>query len=142
MADPVTTPTGADVGAYLDAVEPARRREDARALEQLFRDVTGWKPQMWGPSIVGYGSYHYVYDSGREGDFLATGFAPRKANMVVYIMPGYGEYGPILERLGKHKLGKSCLYLGALKGVDLDVLGELIRFGLDDLAKKYPVTGS
>lgn len=94
---------------------------------------------MWGPSIIGFGQYHYVYDSGREGDFLATGFSPRKANMVLYIMPGYQDYDEILGRLGKHRLGKSCLYINKLDDIDLDVLRELIKAGLRDLNKIWPV---
>jgi hypothetical protein len=137
-----TQATGSSVDAFLDGVEPEHKRAEARRLDQLFRKVTGWRPRMWGPSIIGYGEYHYRYDSGREGDFLATGFSPRKANLTVYIMPGYGEYGPILERLGKHKLGKSCLYINTLADIDLDVLAELIRFGLKDLGEKYPVKPS
>lgn len=94
---------------------------------------------MWGPSIVGFGRYHYRYDSGREGDFLACGFSPRKANMTVYIMPGYQDYGEILGRLGKHRVGKSCLYINRLADVDLAVLEELIRVGLRDLDARWPV---
>ena len=94
---------------------------------------------MWGPTIIGYGEYHYTYDSGREGDFLATGFSPRKANMVLYIMPGYQEFGEILERLGKHRTGKSCLYVNKLADIDLNVLSELIRTGLRDLDRIWPV---
>ncbi|WP_373356069.1 DUF1801 domain-containing protein [Pseudoroseicyclus sp. CXY001] len=135
------TTLSAEVAAFLAAVEPAGRRADAEALAALFAEVTGWAPKLWG-SIVGYGSYHYRYESGREGDSLATGFAPRKANLVLYIMPGYQEYGPLLDRLGKHKIGKSCLYLGALASVDTEVLKVIIRAGLDDLAKRYPVTPS
>lgn len=142
MAELKTTATDADVGAFLAAVEPAGRREDAHRLGALFSEVTGWQPRMWGQSIVGYGTYRYVYGSGREGDWLATGFSPRKANMVVYIMPGYGEFGPILERLGGHRLGKSCLYLGRLESVDLGVLAELIRAGLEDLGRRWPVRPS
>lgn len=134
-----TQATNKSVDAFLADVEPERKREEARQLDQLFRKVTGWKPRMWGPTIVGYGEYHYTYASGREGDSLATGFSPRKANHTVYIMPGYGDYGPILARLGKHKIGKSCLYINKLEDVDLDVLGELIQFGLRDLAEKFPV---
>ncbi|MAM62745.1 DUF1801 domain-containing protein [Maritimibacter sp. UBA3975] len=140
MAENQTRPTDAAVSEFIDRAEPARRREDARALDAIFREVTGWTPQMWGPAIIGYGSYHYKYDSGREGDMCATGFSPRKANLVLYIMPGYQNYGAMLERLGKHKLGKSCLYLNKLADVDEGVLREIIRTGLDDLAKKYPVT--
>lgn len=139
MAENITQPTDASVAEYIAQVEPARRREDAARLDALFRKVTGWEPCMWGASIIGYGRYHYVYASGREGDFLATGFAPRKANMAVYIMPGYANFGPILDRLGPHRLGRSCLYLGALSKVDLDVLAELIRAGLADLETHWPV---
>ena len=142
MAENKTQMTDADVGEYLQAVEQAQRRADALQLDQIFRDTTGFQPRMWGPSIVGYGSYHYRYESGREGDFLATGFAARKANLVLYIMPGYADFGDILKHLGKHKLGKSCLYLGSLKNGDLAVLPRLIRAGLDDLDKIWPVQPS
>ncbi|WP_306015946.1 DUF1801 domain-containing protein [Oceanicaulis sp. MMSF_3324] len=137
-----TQPTPEDVEAFLDAVEPERRREDAKTLNALFQRVTGWSPVMWGPSMIGYGQYHYRYESGREGDFLATGFSPRKTSLSIYIMPGYGEYGAILDRLGKHKTGKSCLYVTKLADVDLDVLAELIQAGLDDLGRKWPVKPS
>ncbi|MBB3711716.1 hypothetical protein FHS00_001287 [Limimaricola variabilis] len=134
-----TQPTGESVEAFLAAVEPERRREDAQALDALFREVTGFVPQMWGPSILGYGSYDYVYDSGRSGRFLATGFSPRKANLVLYIMPGYDEANPILARLGKYRTGKSCLYINRLADVDRGVLAELIRHGLDRLETFWPV---
>ena len=101
-----TTRTDAPVLTYLEQVTPDRRRNDALALDALFRQTTGFAPRMWGDAIVGYGQYHYVYDSGREGDFLATGFAPRKASLSVYIMPGYADFGHILERLGKQQMGK------------------------------------
>ena len=97
---------------------------------------------MWGPTIIGYGEYHYTYESGREGDFLATGFSPRKANMVLYIMPGYADFGDILDRLGKHKLGKSCLYINKLADVDLDVVAEIIKAGIDDLGTRWPIKPS
>ena len=102
------------------------------------RRITGWDARMWGPSIVGFGQYHYTYESGREGDFMRTGFSARKANLVVYILPGYTDFSEILTRLGKHKLGKSCLYINKLTDVDLAVLEELIRAGLADMAEKYP----
>lgn len=142
MTQNKTQPTPADVDAFLGAVEPERRREDGRALNALFERVTGWSPVMWGPSMIGYGSYHYRYDSGREGDFLATGFSPRKANLSIYIMPGYADYASLLDRLGKHKMGKSCLYVSKLGDVDLDVLSELIQAGLEDLGRTWPVTPS
>jgi len=121
------------------SVEHPVRRADAQTLDLLFREVTGWTPRMWGPSLIGYGQYHYSYASGREGDFLATGFSPRKASLSVYVMPGYQDYDEILAQLGKHKMGKSCLYITKLADVDLGVLRKLIRAGLDDLARLYPV---
>ncbi len=140
MAQNKTRATDLSVQAFLEATENPKRREDAFALDALFRRITGYQPKMWGPSMVGYGSYHYIYESGREGDFLATGFAPRKANLSIYIMPGYQDYSSILARLGKHKTGKSCLYLNNLSDVDLSVLEELILTGLADLGAKWPVT--
>lgn len=142
MAQNKTQPTTVDVDAFLSAVEPERRREDGQALNTLFKRVTGWAPVMWGPSMIGYGSYHYRYDSGREGVSLATGFSPRKSNLSIYIMPGYADYSAILDRLGKHKTGKSCLYVNRLSDVDLDVLAELIQAGLNDLGRKWPVRPS
>ena len=139
MADNKTQPTDRDVMTFLKAVMPERRRRDALRLDRIFREETGYNPVMWGPAIVGYGRYHYVYKSGREGDFLATGFSPRKAALSVYIMPGYADFGDILARLGKHKTGKSCLYINKLADIDEDVLRELIRAGLRDLATHWPV---
>ncbi len=130
------------VADFIASVGHSTRRADAERLNALFQDLTGWAPCMWGPSIIGYGQYHYVYDSGREGDFLATGFSPRKSNLSIYVMPGYQDYAEILGRLGKHKLGKSCLYVNKLADIDLAVLAELIRAGLTDLAKIYPVKAS
>lgn len=140
MSENKTRATDADVAGFLASVEPDRKRDDAVALDRIFREATGYEPRMWGPSIIGYGRYHYVYDSGREGDFLATGFSPRKANLVVYIMPGYSDFGPILDRLGKWKKGKSCLYINRLSDIDAGVLKELIRAGLNDLDAKWPVS--
>ncbi|MCG6904687.1 MAG: DUF1801 domain-containing protein [Rhodobacter sp.] len=140
MPENKTQAGDADVGAFLDAVEPERRRVDAQRLDQIFRDVTGFNPVMWGDSIIGYGQYHFVYKTGREGDFLATGFSPRKASLSIYIMPGYGDLGALLDRLGKHKTGRSCLYINKLADIDEDVLREIIRTGLRDLATRWPVT--
>ena len=142
MTDAFTRPSERNVEEFLAAVEHPGRREDAHALDALFRRTTGFEPQIWGTSMVGYGRYDYPYDSGHSGTSLATGFAPRKANMVIYIMPGYGNFGGLLDRLGKHRLGKACLYLGRLKSVDLDVLGELIRAGLDDLGSRWTIQPS
>ncbi|KIN63290.1 DUF1801 domain containing protein [Sulfitobacter noctilucicola] len=131
-----------EVERYLTAVSPARRHREAAILDTLFRRITGWTPTLWGGSIMGYGSYAYTYASGRSGTYLATGFAPRKAKLSIYIMPGYSDFDSILTRLGKHKKAKSCLYLNKLEDVDLDVLAELIRAGLDDLRRQWPVRPS
>ena len=139
MTSNVTALSDASVEAYISSVEPVGRREDAKVLAQLFRDEPGLQPRMWGDSLIGYGQYHYVYDSGREGDFLATGFSPRKAKMSIYIMPGYQDYGSLLQDLGPHKTGAACLYLGRLAKIDLDVLRKLIRAGLNDLDSRWPV---
>jgi hypothetical protein len=138
MSENKTQITDVKPADFIATVEHPVRRKDAEVLLDLFERITGWEPRMWGPAIIGFGEYHYKYDSGREGDFMRTGFSPRKANMVVYVMPGYTNYDPILERLGKYKTGKSCLYINKLDDVDLSVLEELVRAGLDDMAQKYP----
>jgi hypothetical protein len=138
MSENKTQITAVRPADFIATVEHPVRRKDAEVLLELFERITGWEPRMWGPAIIGFGEYHYKYDSGREGDFMRTGFSPRKANMVVYIMPGYTNFDPILARLGKYKLGKSCLYINKLDDIDLTVLEELVRAGLDDMAQKYP----
>ncbi|SMH50201.1 DUF1801 domain-containing protein [Maritimibacter sp. HL-12] len=142
MSENKTQPTDEEVAAFLATVEHPTRRADALSLDTLFREVTGWRPRMWGPSIVGYGSYRYTYDSGRSGEMCATGFSPRKANLSIYIMPGYADFGDILADLGKHRLGKACLYVNKLADIDRAVLKRLIRAGLDDLAARWPVAPS
>jgi hypothetical protein len=132
-ADLKTKPTKVDPIDFVEAIDHDTRRSDAHVLLDLFGRVTGMKPKMWGPSIVGYGRYEYHYESGREGEFMMTGFSPRKANLVVYIMPGYRDMTAKLERLGKHKLGKSCLYINKLADIDLDVLADIIAEGLAHL---------
>ena len=134
-----TVPSGQSVEGFLAAVQPAKKADDARELDALFRHATGFEPVLWGSSIVGYGRYHYRYKSGREGEFLATGFSPRKTAFSIYIMPGYADFGDILSRLGKHKLGKSCLYVNKLADIDTNVLSELICVGLKDLDRHWPV---
>ena len=130
---------GGDVDAFLAALSHAGRREDAYTLLALMERITGAPARMWGPSIVGFGEYHYVYESGREGDSMLTGFAPRKANMVLYVMPGFAEYEAQLARLGKYRTGKSCLYLGRLSGIDLDVLEDIIADSVAHMRRKYDV---
>ena len=127
MAENKTKPTGADVDAFIDAVESDRRREEARTVLALMREVTGEEPAMWGPSMVGFGSVHYRYESGREGDMFAAGFSPRKGAMTVYINDGFDEREELLARLGPHTTGAACLYLKRLDAVDLDVLRDLVE---------------
>lgn len=121
-------PTSADVVAFIDAVPDEHRRSDARELCELMRSVTGEPPVMWGPSIVGFGSYHYRYESGRTGDAPLAGFSPRKANLVVYLVGGFEDrYPKLLDKLGPHKTGKACLYLKRLGDIDVDVLRQLVE---------------
>jgi hypothetical protein len=115
----------ADVQTYLDSVTSQKRRKDAQTLVELMERVTGEQPRMWG-TVVGFGQYHYRYESGREGDAPAAGFAPRKAASSVYVLDGVGAYGDLLERLGPHTTGVGCIYIKDLSQVDLDVLGEIV----------------
>lgn len=137
MSENKTKPIKLSVTKFIDSLE-ANQRSEAKKLFKVFKETTGMKPVMWG-NIIGFGSYHYKYDSGREGDFLATGFAMRKSGPTIYIMPGYQDYGAMLEKLGPHKLGKSCLYLKKLDDVNKKVLAKLIKTGVKDLNKIYPV---
>jgi hypothetical protein len=131
--EPKTQKTKASVAGFIAAVEDETRRKDAKAVDKMFREITGEKPALWGPSIIGYGVYQ-----GPTGAWMRAGFSPRKANLVVYIMPGFKEYDALLKKLGKHKIGKSCLYLGKLADVDEAALRELITRSWDFMAKKYP----
>ena len=126
--EPKTVENDADVGAFLDAVEPPRRRDDALTLLPLMERATGQPPRMWGPSIVGFGRYHYRYATGREGDAPAAGFSPRKASLTVYFPAGFDtDYAEDLARLGPHTTSVSCLYLKTLEGIDLALLEDLVR---------------
>lgn len=131
-----------EVSDFLQSVQPERRHAEAAALDRFFRDVTGWQPTFYTGGMLGYGQYDYAYASGRTGTSFATGFAPRKAKLSIYIMPGYADFGSILDRLGKHTKGKACLYLNKLADADMEVLEELVRAGLDGLAEQWPVRGS
>ena len=139
MSENKTRPTAAPVDEFIAGVAHPGRREDAAILLDLMGEITAEPARMWGPSIVGFGEYHYRYESGREGDSFLVGFSPRKANMVVYIMPGFDHYERLLDQLGKHRTGASCLYLGRLGGVDLNVLRELISASVDAMRQKYGV---
>ncbi len=138
MAENKTQPTEIDVDDFVHAVPHAGRREDALLLLEMMRRVTGAEPVMWGATLVGFGRYHYRYESGREGDFFRLGFSPRKAKMVVYIMPYTDAFDGLLAKLGPHKMGKSCLYLGRLSKVDLAVLEEILVLSCALMAERYP----
>lgn len=129
MAENKTAPTDVSVEAFLASVEHPVRRQDGETVVELMRDITGQEPVMWGPSIIGFGSYHYKYASGHEGDAAAVGFSPRKGNLALYGLTYAPESAPLLERLGKHKTGAACLYVNKLADIDLDVLKELIELG-------------
>jgi len=134
-----TQVTAIEPSDFIAGVEPEKKRQDAGTLLAFFNRVTALKPQMWGPSIIGYGRYYYKYESGREGEFMLTGFSPRKQNLTIYIMPGY-RYDSMqekLSRLGKHKLGKSCLYINKLADVDMDVLEEIVLDGMAYMRENY-----
>jgi hypothetical protein len=132
-----TAPTAASVKAFIDAIPDEDRRRDCRAVMKIMRAATGASPKMWGPSIVGYGRYHYRYDSGREGDWFLAGFSPRKQDLTVYIMSGFPQHAGLMKRLGKHKTGSSCLYLKRLDDVDLGLLEELVRRSVAAVKKRY-----
>ena len=137
-----TTATEVRVADFLAAVPDPSRREEAAVIDALLRKVTGCEPKMWGPSIIGYGSYNYKYDSGREGTMCRAGFSPRKAAMTIYLMGNYcdrqAEVDDLFARLGKHTTGKSCLYIKKLADVDLDVLERLVAISWQIMNAKYP----
>lgn len=137
MADAKTKPAPLIEAEWLAGVAPDRQAE-AKRLLTIFAEETGFVPQNWS-GMAGYGRYDYTYDSGHSGSSFATGFAPRKAELVIYILPGYGDFSGILAELGKHRLGKSCLYLKRLDQVNEDALRRLIRAGLADLGKRWVI---
>jgi len=126
MAENKTVPTDASVDEFIATIDNSRRRADALTALEICKEVTGLSPVMWGPSIIGFGSYHYKYDSGREGDMPAAGFSPRKANTTFYIGDEFDDAEALLAKLGKHKKSVACLYINKLDDVDLDVLREII----------------
>lgn len=136
MADLETKPTEASVAGFLATVAEDRRG-DCEALVALMRRATGEEPRMWGPSMVGFGSYHYRYESGREGDWFLAGFSPRKKDLTVYVVAGFTGFEELLARLGRHQTGKSCLYLRSLAEVDSEVLEELVRRSAEQVARQY-----
>ena len=132
-------PTDVDPYEFIAQVPNATRREDAQRMVEIMQEITGEDPVMWGPSIIGFGSYHYVYESGREGDAPAAGFSPRKAHLVVYLLNNFEErYPEELAALGPHKTSKACLYLTKLEKVDEDTLRFLIKDSYDEIKQMYP----
>jgi len=142
MAETKTKPTKVNVSKFIAAVENDTRREDARTLLKLFEEATGWKSQMLGPTIIGFGLYHYKYDSGQSGAACVVGFSPRKASLVIYVFDFAGK-AELLQKLGKHRGGlKQCLYINKLADVDLDVLKKILKAGVVAAKKTWPVTAS
>ena len=138
MAELKTKPSDASVEAFLDRIDDERKRQDSYTILTIMQEVTGAKAKMWGDSIVGFGSYHYKYASGREADWMLVGFSPRKQNLTLYIMSGFEQYDDLLQRLGKHSTGKGCLYIKKLQDVDLATLRELVRRSAEHMASTNP----
>jgi hypothetical protein len=136
MAEIKTKPTDVSPVAFIDQVENEQKRKDSHELVGLMKKVTGKPAKMWGPSIVGFGQYHYKYESGHEGDMPLTGFSPRKQSLVLYLGPGL-EDKKLMSKLGKHKVGKGCLYINKLDDVDRDLLKELVTKSVREMRKRY-----
>lgn len=133
MAELKTKPTQASVKEFLNQIPDKERREDCFAVAKIMEEITGDKPKMWGPSIVGFGTYHYKYASGREGDWPVTGFSPRKKDLTLYLMMGFEKHSDLMAKLGKHSTGKSCLYIKRLSDIHVPTLKKLIKSSLKDL---------
>jgi hypothetical protein len=140
MPEQKTKPTEQTVESFLDKVESEQVHDDCATLIKLMKKVTGSAPKMWGPGIIGFGQYHYRYESGHEGYSCLAGFSPRKANLVVYVMPGSGKHEKLLTKLGKFKATKGCLYIKKLDDVNVTVLEELVKNSVAEVRKKYPDT--
>ena len=128
-----------DAEAHIAEIADPRRRAEAETLDRIFREVSGFQPKLWSGRMIGYGEYDYRYESGRTGAFLATGFAVAPRQVTIYILPGYTPFPDIMARIGKHRIGKSCLYLTRLSDADETALRDLIRAGLDDLATRWTI---
>ena len=133
MAELKTKPTEASVKEFLNQIPDKERRDDCFAIAKMMEEATGAKAKMWGPSIVGFGTFHYKYDSGREGDWLLTGFSPRKNDLTLYLMMGFEQHRELMQQLGKHKTSKSCLYIKRLSDVHVPTLKKLIKASLKQL---------
>lgn len=141
MSELKTQKNNASVQAFIASVEDPQKRQDSQDLLALFSEVTGEKPVMWGDSIIGFGQYHYKSDRSRqEGDWMLTGFSPRKQNLTLYIMSGFAHYQPLLEKLGKHTTSVSCLYIKRLSDVDHTVLKQLLQKSFEDMKRQNSST--
>lgn len=140
MAELKTKPTAQAVQAFLDKVPSEQMRDDSAELIKMMKKATGEPPKMWGPSIIGFGQYHYKYDSGHEGDMCMIGFSPRKQNISLYVMASAEDNQDLLAKLGKHKTGAACLYVKKLEDIDTKVLEALIKRSITYMKKKYPST--
>lgn len=132
-----TKSTSQSVDRFLNSIADAQTRNDCFALVKLMKQITKAEPKMWGTSVVGFGTYHYVYESGREGDWFLTGFSPRKQNLTLYLMSGFETNKQLLQKLGKHKTGKACLYLKRLDDIHLPTLRKLIQESVARLKRKW-----
>jgi hypothetical protein len=138
MAEPKTKATNKSVEEFLQSIEPEQKRRDGLTLLEMFKTITGEKPVMWGPTMVGFGVYHYKSERSRqEGDWLRTGFSPRKQALTLYVLTGESD-APLLEKLGKHKTGVGCLYINKLADVDIKILEKLIRHCWEYMERRYP----
>ena len=137
MAETKTKATEESVEEFLAAIKDDGRRKDCLAIMKLLEETTGYKAKMWGTSIVGFGTYHYKYASGREGDWPLTGFSPRKQNLTLYIMAGFDKYAELMQKLGKHSAAKSCIYIKRLDDIHLPTLKKLVRESVKQLKKRH-----
>jgi hypothetical protein len=137
MAALKTTPNDRSVEAFLDSMDDEKKRQDSYRILELMKQVTGVEAQMWGDSIIGFGSYHYKYSSGHEGDWFLTGFSPRKQAITLYIMAGFDQYEALMSQIGRYKTGKACLYVKKLEDIDTQTLGELVKRSVEHVANTY-----
>ena len=139
MAELKTKPNKQSVAQFIKQIDDEQKREDSKTIIKIMEELTKAKPVMWGPSIIGFGTLHYKYESGREGDWFLTGFSPRKQNLTLYIMSGFDPHPDVMDQLGKYKTGKSCLYIKKLEDIDLKILKKLIRESIKAVKKSKMV---
>lgn len=137
MTENKTKPENASAAAFIKNVEDPQKRKDCQELMKIMHRITGKPSKMWGSSMVGYGTYHYKYDSGREGDYFVVRFSPRKQNVTIYVMPGFDRYSALMKKLGKYKLGRSCLYVKKLNDINRNILETLLARSVKDMRRIY-----